>query len=313
MDSRTFILRSESDGLGISVLAVTPSEGRPEAVLQLSHGMCGCKERFLPFMEFMAGNGVACVANDHRGHGGSVISESDLGYMYKGGYKALVEDMSVVTKWIHCRHEGVPVYLLGHSMGSLAARVYAKRHDDMIDGLVVCGSPVLNPFCRPGYVFTGIIERLGAGKWRPSFIPSIVSAIYNRRFRGEGSMAWTCSDPEVRRAFRENPLCNYVFTVNGMHNLLGMMLEAYDDKDWKMSNISMPVIFLSGADDPCMYGERKFHESVADMYRHGYHDISSALYTGMRHEILNETEKEYVWNDILRFIFSCLHTRSRTQ
>lgn len=302
-------MRSESDGLGISVLAVTPSESCPKAVLQLSHGMCGCKERFLPFMEFMAANGVACVANDHRGHGASVICKDDLGYMYKGGYEALVDDMVMVATWIHEKHEGLPLYLLGHSMGSLAARAFVRQHDDMVDGLIVCGTPGRSSLSRAGFVITGIMEKAGAGRWRPSALMTFASGLYNRRFRKEGPGAWTCSDISVRNAFRANPLCNYVFTVNGIHNLLGLMTETYRQEGWRMSNASMPVVFMSGADDPCMAGEGRFHESVADMYRHGYHDISSALYTGMRHEILNETDREYVWNDILLFILSHLPAR----
>ena len=94
-------LRSRYDDLDISVLVVRP-EGEAKAVLQLAHGMSGCKERFLPFMEFMAEHGVVCVANDHRGHGDSVKTPTDLGYMYGGGKDALIDDMRGVTEAI-CR------------------------------------------------------------------------------------------------------------------------------------------------------------------------------------------------------------------
>ena len=103
------MLDSAYDGVSISVAAVRP-ESRPKAVLQISHGMCGCKERFLPFMEYMAVHGVACVANDHRGHGLSVKNEKDRGYMYIGGYKALVDDMKMVTDWTRKSFEDVPAF-----------------------------------------------------------------------------------------------------------------------------------------------------------------------------------------------------------
>ena len=92
---------SECDSVPISVMACLPDEGKPEAVMQIAHGMCGCKERFLPFMKYMADHGIACVANDHRGHGASVHSYEDLGYMYKGGGMALVGDMVQLTLWIY--------------------------------------------------------------------------------------------------------------------------------------------------------------------------------------------------------------------
>lgn len=80
-----FILKSDVDALDISVVVVSPEEVSPKMALQLAHGMCGCKERFMPFMEYMASKGVLCVANDHRGHGESVRQTDDLGYMYEGG------------------------------------------------------------------------------------------------------------------------------------------------------------------------------------------------------------------------------------
>ena len=75
---REFFVESAYDGLNISVLEVAPVE-KPKAVVFLAHGLCGCKERFLPFMEYLARNGIACVANDHRGHGSSIRNEEDRG------------------------------------------------------------------------------------------------------------------------------------------------------------------------------------------------------------------------------------------
>ena len=304
MKTERLFLKSDFDSLPIGVLISAPSKGRPEAVLQLSHGMCGCKERFIPFMEFMASNGVACVANDHRGHVESERSVEDRGYMYEGGSRALVEDMAQLTGWIHHKFPGLPVFLLGHSMGSMAARVYAQTHDRLIDGLIICGSPSWNPLSRFSYAMTGTISFLGAGRYRPVRLSGSMSDIFNRRFADEGPLAWTCSDPAVRHLFHEDPKCNFVFTVNGFHNLMWLMIMTYRHKDWKMANPDMPVIFLSGEDDPCMRSEYSFHEAAKDMYRHGYHNVSSSIYGGMRHEILNEKEKENVWTDILNFIKS---------
>ncbi len=88
-------IRSHYDGLDIRVVVVRPVE-EPAAVLQIAHGMCGSKERYMPFMEFMSRNGIACIIHDHRGHGDSVKSDKDLGYMYEGGADALVDDMRLV-------------------------------------------------------------------------------------------------------------------------------------------------------------------------------------------------------------------------
>lgn len=97
---RGFTIQSKVDGLMLDGLVVEPEEGvQRTALLQLSHGMSEYKERYLPFMKFMAEHGVVCVIHDHRGHGKSVKSEQDLGFMYGAGGAGLVEDLFQVTVW----------------------------------------------------------------------------------------------------------------------------------------------------------------------------------------------------------------------
>lgn len=292
---------SRVDGLGISVMAVRP-EGEPRAVIQLSHGLCGCKERFLPFMEYMAGKGIACVAGDHRGHGASVRTISDLGYMYDGGYMALVDDMRQITEWIHKTFPGKPVYLLGHSMGSMAARVYTKYDDSEIDGLILTGSPSREPLYKVGKFLAGLLCMVGLSRVRMSLSQKITSARYNRPFAGEGRQAWTCSNPSVRKSFEENPVCNFSLTANGSYNVMCLMGETYDEGRWTVSNPSMPVVFISGSDDPTMVSEARFHRSAQNICDRGYTNVTSVIYPAMRHEVLNEIGKEEVWNDILDFM-----------
>lgn len=293
-----FTLKSEYDGLGISVMVSRPS-GEPHGVLLLAHGMRGCKERFLPLVGFMTSYGYICVANDHRGHGSSVRSSEDLGFMYEGGAEALVEDMRQVREWIGTSFPSLPVFLLGHSMGSLAARVYAKKYDDSIKGLIICGSPSENPLSELLLWLSDKMCRIDGGHYRPRFIQNLTSAYYNRRFFMEGPEAWTCSDQYSRRSFASNPVCGRHFTANGTRCLLTLMHETYSGEGWKTSHPDLPVLFLSGEDDPCMTSEKRFHKSVLKMCKAGYTDVSSAIYPSMRHEILHEKGKHMVWLDIL--------------
>ena len=294
-------LRSRIDGLPISIMVVRP-EQKPKAVLQLSHGVCGCKERYIHLMQFMAANGVACVAGDHRGHGDSVWSSEDRGYMYKGGYLALIDDMRMITDWAHQTFPSIPLFLLGHSMGSMAARVYVKYDDSSIDGLILTGSPSWNPASRFGRVLTWILCHVGLSHMRMSSSQKHNSDLFNRRFVSEGSQAWTCSDPDVRKSFMENPKCNFVLTANGSYNLMSLMGETYSSGRWKVSNPLLPIVFLSGADDPVMGDESKFHESAIHICKRGYTNVTSVLFAHMRHEVLNEIGKETVWAEILEFM-----------
>ena len=298
---RNLTLHSRHDNLNIAVLAMEPG-GTPESKLMLSHGMCGCKERFLSMMEYLASKNILCISWDHRGHGASVRAEEDRGYMYPGGYDALVEDMEMVIKWASDTYPGIPVYLLGHSMGSLAVRTLTRRDDSALSGLIVCGSPSRTPVARLVYALSSLMCHGGMGRMRAGLLQRIVSDRYNRRFASEGYQAWTCSDPAEREAFAANPLCNFTITLNFACGLMGLMCEAYDEKGWKVSNPHLPVLFISGADDPCMISERNFHNSALAMVRAGYDNVSSVLFPYMRHEVLNEKGKTAVWDEIYDFI-----------
>lgn len=296
-------LHSLWDGLDVSVLVERPKDA-PVAVLQLAHGMKGCKERFIPFMKYMASEGVACVANDLRGHGQSVRREEDRGYMYEGGYPALVEDMKLVTDWIHKTFPGLPVYLLGHSMGSLAVRTYMKTHDDAVSGIILCGSPSDSPMVPVALFLFRLLNRFNDGRIRTGIFQDMASRLYNRRFASEGRHAWTCSDANVRKAYAGDPSCSFDFTANAMYALMSMMRETYSYEGWHISNPDLPVYFISGSDDPCMRSEAGFHAAAQLLADVGYSDVTSAIYSGMRHEVLNETDKEDVWKDVLEHIMA---------
>lgn len=298
---REFFIESACDGLKISVLEVVPAE-KLKAVVLLAHGLCGCKERFLPFMEYMAINGVACVANDHRGHGNSIRSQEDRGYTYQGGAKAVVMDMEIVADYIDNNYQGVPVILLGHSMGSLAARAFLKRNECRINKVIVCGSPSPNPMAPIGKTILNLMSLIDNGKQRPQLLQKFTSASYNRKFKHEGYQAWTCSDVAVRQQFANDPRCNFAITVDLAKTLMELFSEAYSHKGWNVSNPELPIVFMSGEDDPCMISSKKFEKAVEHISHCGYNNVRKMTYPKMRHEILNEIGKQRVWDDILAFI-----------
>lgn len=269
---RGFTIQSKVDGLMLDGLVVEPEEGvQRTALLQLSHGMSEYKERYLPFMEFMAEHGVVCVIHDHRGHGKSVKSEQDLGFMYGAGGAGLVEDLFQVTVWAKKEYPDLPFILMGHSMGSLVVRTYAKEHDRELDALIVCGSPSKN-YLRP----------LGAAE--------------------KSRFAWCCSDPEVVREYEENPLCGFTFSDDAFFALNDLLKETYGFHGWHCTNRKLPVLFLSGGDDPCYVNVRRFKKSIDHMRLIGYRNVRGKLYPGMRHEILNEKEKYRVYGDVWKWL-----------
>lgn len=304
MDRQDLEFISEQDGLHLSGLIIVPEE--PKAVLQISHGMCEHKERYIPFMEYMAGQGYVCVIHDHRGHGRSVRSQEDLGYFYENGGEALVEDLYQITRTVKEEWKGLPYFLFGHSMGSMAVRCYAKKYDSAIDGLVICGCPARNFLAGLGQKFNKLAQRRKGEYSKSRLINYLFFGGFEKKFGRREPHSWICSDQEVVRQYNEDPCCNFTFTLNGYDALLWLMKNTYSQKGWKMGNPALPVRFISGDNDPCMITKKKFLQAVTLMKNVGYQNVSYRLYGGMRHELLNEKGKEQVYEDVARFFNSIL-------
>ena len=300
MNTSEYTLDSHFDELGISVLVATPDSEDPKAVVQFVHGMSEYKERYLPFIEFLCNNGYACMIHDHRGHGKSVKDSEDLGYFHDSGWEGIVGDILGVNVMARNMFPDVPKFLFGHSMGSLAVRCFAKRFDDVIDGLVVCGSPSRNPATGAGLLLTHLIASFKGERHRPGIIQKIAFDGFNRKFGNEGPNAWLSTDRNVVDAYNADPLCGYTFTANGFIGLFNLMKDCYSLVDWQVSKPEMPVLFIAGSDDPCITSRKDFVLATDYMRTVGYTDVKSRLYNGMRHEILNERQKNIVWNDVLK-------------
>lgn len=296
----SIVLKSEVDGLDLSVLLVLP-DGEPKLVLQLVHGMSEYKERYLPLMEYLAGRGIACIIHDHRGHGQSMRGGEDKGFLYGAGSRGLVEDTRLVRGYAAERYPGIPLALFGHSMGSLVARCFLREHDGTVDKLILSGPPTENPASAGGLLLAKT-QRAILGPRRPGkLLQTIAFGGYWKQFP-ESSCAWVCGDPEVVKAYEQDPMCGFVFTTDGFVGLMELMVDTYRKSGWNCTRPEMPVLFLGGEEDPCIGGAEKFAQAQEHMRRCGYRNVSGKRYPGMRHEICNERGREEVYRDIEEFL-----------
>lgn len=295
-------LKSHSDSLGISTISIMPDTSRPKATVQFIHGVCGCKERFIPAMEYLSSHGFTCIAHDHRGHGESIFAPEDLGHMYKGDWKSLTDDIKTVSEWALSKNPCIPIIMIGHSMGALATKVFIRDHGLMLSGAVLCGLPAYNPLAPVGKLMTDVLCKAGAGKLRVGMLQEITSGIYNRRFRNEGQQAWTCSDPNERERFKANPVCNFKMTASCASCVTGLMLQAYSPGKTQTCNPSLEIMLLSGEDDPCSGSPAKLQKTAARMAEEGYSNVHCRTYPSMRHEILNGQGFTAVLDDIIGFM-----------
>jgi len=305
-----FSFESDIDDLKIEGLRIIP-QGEIKGVVQLVHGMCEYKERYIDFMKFLASRGYFCVIHDHRGHGKSIKDESDLGYFYDGGAAALVSDIhkvTVITKdYLNKFDNGerkIPYILLGHSMGSLAVRCYIKRYDDEIDKLIVVGCPSKLKGMKLGLFLIEMLKNIKGGHAHSALVDNIViKSTYEKRYRSEKIVhAWVNSDRAKVEEYNADPLCNYTFTLNGYLNLVRLTMETYSKDGYAMKNKELPIMFFSGEGDPCAISRKDIWKAMQCLKSAGYSQVRARMYNGMRHEILNEPEHRRVYRDILSFI-----------
>lgn len=294
-------INSNKDNWPISIMCVDNVE-KPKGIVQISHGMCEHKERYIDFMNYLNKCGYICVIHDHRGHGQSLIDQNDLGYFGKNGDSYMCDDLYQVNQWIKGQYPFLPIILLGHSMGSLLTRKYIKNYDDTISGLIICGSPSYNNGVWFGKTITYVLGKLIGEHYRSHFINQIAFGMFNRKIKhAKSPHQWICSDNEVVKAYDDDPLCNFVFTLNGFNKLFALMESAYSKTGWHVT-CQLPIHFISGIQDPCLINIKKFNKAIKHLKKVGYTQVTSKLYDKMYHEILNEKNKEEVYSDIVLWI-----------
>ncbi len=298
-----FQFKSIEDQLEIDCMEVYP-DIPPKGIVQFVHGMCEHKERYKDVMTFLANQGYYCVIHDNRGHGKSIESEDDLGYFYDGGYLALIEDVHQLVSLMKDKvSPELPYCLIGHSMGSMIVRCFLKKYDDEIDRLIVLGSPSKIPGMRPVLAFAKGLEMVEGGREHSKLIDYIIqNYMYESWFKEEGLHSWVCSDPEVVEEYNDDPFCNYTFTIQGYVNLIQLTKMTYDKDGWEVKNPSLPIFFGSGSDDPCTLSPRDYGKAVHFLKERGYTNVTATLFHGMRHELLNEKNKDKVYKAILSHI-----------
>lgn len=277
-------------------------EQPPRAVLQISHGMCEYMVRYGEFARFLNSQGVAVCGNDHLGHGESASGPEERGFLGKGGWGYLVEDLHKLTLRMKEKHPGLPYFLLGHSMGSFAARAYLTRYGSELDGALIMGTSGGNPLSGAGICVEKLLTLFYGDHHRSRLLQSMAFSSYNKRFPGEGDSAWLTRDRIVTSKYAGDEHCNFIFTTDGFDNLFHL-LNAVSRKDWAGTvPKELPILLLSGEDDPVGdYGKGvlKVNRRLKEA---GVRDLTCKLYAKGRHELINETNRQDVYDDIAAWL-----------
>lgn len=302
MDASTFTLTTP-DATVLHVHRWLPP-GRPRAVVQVAHGMVEHAGRYAHLGERLADEGYAVYAADHRGHGRTAAGPEDLGHLEPGhGFADVVDDLVALTAHVEREHPGVPVVLLGHSMGSFLARAYAARYGDRLAGLVLSGTagdPGL--LGAVGVRLAGLEARVRGPRTRSRLMEALTLGPNNRPFRpNRTDFDWLSRDEAQVDAYVADEL-------SGGHATTGFYQELLTGLRWvslpataALVPPDLPLHVVSGEVDPV--GGASAVAEVADLYRRaGVRDVTTRVWPGARHEILNETNRDEVEDDLVAWL-----------
>ena len=279
-------------------------ENKVKGILQIAHGMLEHIDRYDDFANFMASNGIVVAGNDHLGHGSSVLSEEDRGFFSEGdGNKTVIEDIRKLSEILKEEYSGLPFFILGHSMGSFLLRQYISIYDDL-DGALIVGTGY-QPYAliKSGELICKAMAAFKGWRYRSKFVNQLAIGGNNKHFEPAKTKSdWLTRDEEIVDAYIKDKRIDFIFTLNAFYYMFKGMLYLYDKNYINKVPKDLPIILLSGYQDPVgNFGKdvKKLYNTCKDTMT----DVTINLYNDDRHEILNELDKENIYEDILNWIF----------
>jgi alpha-beta hydrolase superfamily lysophospholipase len=300
MKSSEFI-HTASDGTSIFVRRWLPS-GTPRAALLVVHGLAEHSHRYERLAALLTQGGVAIYAPDLRGHGRTADGK-DLGWFAeRDGFPRVRDDLHEVAKVAVAENPGVPLFLLGHSMGSLLAESYLPAYGRELSGCILSG--VLAPLPLPMMIAGRLIISLGSifkGQRKPArFLDRMSFRSNNRDFEpARTSSDWLSRDSAEVDKYVADPLCGFVASFGMYRDMFSGFVSVYLGRTAFFGlPKALPLFIVAGAEDP-LGGAQGFVPLLADKFKAaGVLDIETRLYPGARHEVLNETNRDEVMGDI---------------
>ncbi len=301
MKREEFYFDSRNGSDKIYAVRYTPDEGEIRGVVQIIHGMSEHIGRYEEFARFLTEKGFVVTGDDHLGHGKSVPQRGTYGYFCEQDpATVVVRDVHRLKKLTQAAYPGVPYIILGHSMGSFILRNYLCRYGTGIDGAVIMGTGMQKKsLVVVGKAVAGLQCLFGGSRRESRLLNQLAFGSFGKKLdNSQTESDWLTKEPEMVERYLEDPHCGFVFTANGFRTLFELVSRIQKRENLEKIPADLPIFMLSGKDDPVgEYGAgvRRAYDSLKAV---GIKDITLKLYEDDRHELLNETDRETVMQDI---------------
>ncbi len=286
----------------------------PKALIMVSHGMAEHGGRYARLAEALCGAGYGVFALDQRGHG-RTADEGTLGlFAERDGWNKVVGDLASLNQHIGQQLPGVPIILLGHSMGSYIAQAYLLHHSASLHGAILSGSNFQPVALYRAARLIARAERLRQGlRGRSALIEFLSFGSFNKAFKpNRTAFDWLSRDPDEVDRYRHDPLCGFRCTNQLWIDLLGGLQQISKASNLAQIDPGLPILVIGGECDPVSEGKRL--KSLAHALREaGCQNLQLNIYPQARHEVFNETNRDEVTADVLTWLDQALTSRRPTR
>ena len=294
----------QSEGARLATYAWN-GDGTPKAAVLLLHGMAEHAGRYDHFATHLAQNGFAVRAHDHRGHGGSVSDASPLGHLAdRDGWNLAVEDAHAHAVAVSKEFPGIPLVLLGHSMGSLIAQEYLIRYGDTLSGAILSGTSGKPDLLASLGRLIARMEKLRLGRrGMSSLLEKISNDDFMKGFKpGRTTSDWLSRDHGQVDRYIADPLSGGLSSTQLWIDLLDGIARCSRSERQRLVPKDLPIFLFSGARDPVGQNTRGVRQLVEAYAAAGLSKVEYTFYPEGRHEMLNETNRDEVYEDVVRWL-----------
>ena len=298
----------DSANNNIHVYLYEPSSKPYCGVVQIIHGASEHFARYGLFAEFLTAKGYVVIGSDILGHGLSTPTTDFVHFADKNGADLAFESITIVKDTITNMFPKLPVYILGHSMGSFLARKAIIMFPNYYQKAIISGTTTTPMMTTSmGMMMCSIIKAFYGPRHISPMIQKMAIDSCPAKMRKDGiikerDVEWLTKNVDIQNYYHDSPMCGQPFTVSANRDMFSWM--AFVDKlaNINQGNKEMPIYFMSGANDPLSNYGVQVTKLVHIFQNLGYKNITCKLYDNDRHEVLNELDNQTAYQDILTFI-----------